>query len=52
VINTDVGWVLTQVGGLTTFAAACAAVKLVAAVAANPHERVGPLPPVTRRVCA
>ena len=52
VINTDVGWVLTQVGGLTTFAAACAAVKLVAAVVANPHERVEPLPPVTRRVCA
>ncbi len=30
VINTDVGWVLTQVGGLATFAAACAVVKLVA----------------------
>ena len=32
VINTDVGWALTQLGGLATFAAACVVVKLIAAV--------------------
>ena len=32
VINTDVGWVLTQVGGLATFAAACVLVKVLATV--------------------
>jgi hypothetical protein len=52
VINTDVGWVLTQVGGLATLAAACAAVKLVVAVVASPNPHGEPLPRVTRHVRA
>jgi hypothetical protein len=52
VINTDVGWALTQVGGLVTFAAACAVVKLVGAVVARPHAAREPLPTVTQHVRA
>jgi hypothetical protein len=52
VVNTDVGWVLTQVGGLATFAVACYVVKLVAAAVASPHAGREPLPRVTRQVPA
>jgi len=52
VINTDVGWVLTQVGGLATFAAACAVVNLVAAAVAGPHAVGEALAPATRKVRA
>jgi hypothetical protein len=52
VINTDVGWVLTQVGGLTTFVAACVVVKLVAAVVADPDKRAEALPRVTQQIPA
>ena len=52
VINTDVGWVLTQAGGLATFAAACAVVNLVAAAVAGPHAADEPLARATRQVRA
>jgi hypothetical protein len=47
-----VGWVLTQVGGLTTFVAACVVVKLVAAVVADPDKRAEALPRVTQQIPA
>ena len=52
VINTDVGWVLTQVGGLATFAVACAVINLVAAEVASPHTAGEPVRRVTRHVPA
>ena len=52
VVNTDVGWALTQVGGLATFAAGGAVVKLVADVVASPRTGAEPLPRVTREVRA
>lgn len=52
VVNTDVGWALTQVGGLATFVAAGVVVKLVAAVVASPKAGREPLPRVTRQVPA
>jgi hypothetical protein len=52
VINTDLGGLLTQVGGLATFAAACAVVKLVTAVVASPREHGAALPRATREVPA
>ncbi len=52
VINTDMGWVLTQVGGLATFAVAFVVVKLVAAVVASPHASDEAAPRVPRQVRA
>jgi hypothetical protein len=52
VINTDVGWVLTQVGGLATFAVACVVVKLVADAVGIPNARGEPLPRATQQVRA
>ncbi|MCV7099020.1 hypothetical protein [Mycobacterium palustre] len=50
VINTDVGWLLTQVGGLATFVVACYVVKLVATVVASPVTGREALPRATRQV--
>jgi hypothetical protein len=52
VINTDVGWVLTQVGGLATFVVAGYVVKVVASVVASPRAGREPLPRKTRQVPA
>jgi hypothetical protein len=52
VINTDVGWVLTQAGGLATFAVACVVVKLVADAVGIPNARGEPLPRATQQVRA
>ena len=52
VINTDVGWVLTQVGGLATFAVTCVVVKLVADAVGIPTARGEPLPRATQQVRA
>lgn len=39
VINTNLGWIWTQIGGMATFLAACAAVKLLTVVVATPQPR-------------
>jgi hypothetical protein len=52
VVNTDVGWVLTQVGGLATFAAAGAVVRLVAAVVGRSRAARDQLLPLNRQVRA
>lgn len=52
VVNTDVGWALTQVGGLATFAAAGAGVKLLADAVASPHTAAEPSPRAAREVRA
>jgi hypothetical protein len=51
-INTDVGWVLTQLGGLATFAVACVIVKLVADAVGIPNAPGEPLPRATQQVRA
>lgn len=52
VVNTNVGWILTQLGGLATLVAGGVVVKLVAAVVASPEAGRQPLPHATREVPA